>query len=461
MQRKSHDSHGKYLSPLAKDTCDLLITGGFVITVDDEASSFFGDVAITGRDIVAVGPRLDIAAAESIDATGCAVVPGFVNAHMHETLDRGVFEDLAFPVWLNDFALPKDTAHVPEHIRVSALLNQTEMIRNGTTTFIDIFRFPDEAAAVAQQSGLRAIFSPQLIDNPVGPGESLATTLAFMERWHERVPGRISTWFGPHAMYSCSVETLREIRVHADRMGVGIHIHLAETPFEVSWVAEQSGGKTPTEYLDQLIGLGPDVLAAHCIELTDADIARLAETRVGVAHCPTSNAKLGNGIARVVEMRERGVRVGLGTDSNMTNNNLDMIEEMRMASLVQKQRLRDPAVMSSFESLRLATRGSAEALGMDAEIGSIEQGKRADVAIIDLGAPHMRPIVEYGRTNIVEQVVWSACGTDVRDTIVDGKVLMRNRVVQTLQTADLNEVADAQLLDLLTRAGVLDKRFAR
>jgi 5-methylthioadenosine/S-adenosylhomocysteine deaminase len=155
------------------------------------------------------------------------------------------------------------------------------------------------------------------------------------------------------------------------------------------------------------------------------------------------------------------VRVGLGTDSNMTNNNLDMIEEMRMASLVQKQRLRDPAVMSSFETLRLATRGSAEALGMDTEIGSLESGKRADVAIIDLGAAHMRPIVEYGRTNIVEQVVWSACGTDVRDTIVDGRVLMRNREVLSLQTGDLKEVADAQLLDLLTRAGVLEKRFAR
>jgi 5-methylthioadenosine/S-adenosylhomocysteine deaminase len=282
-----------------------------------------------------------------------------------------------------------------------------------------------------------------------------------MERWHGRVPGRIATWFGPHAMYSCSVDTLREIRTHADRMGVGIHIHLAETPFEVSWVAERSGGKTPTEYLDELIGLGPDVLAAHCIELTDTDIARIAQAGVGVGHCPTSNAKLGNGVARVVEMRERGVRIGLGTDSNMTNNNLDMIEEMRMASLVQKQRLRDPAVMSSFETLRLATRGSAEALGMDTEIGSLESGKRADVAIIDLGATHMRPIVDYGRTNIVEQVVWSACGTDVRDTIVDGRVLMRNREVLSLQTGDLKEVADAQLLDLLTRAGVLEKRFAR
>ncbi len=446
---------------MAEHTCDLLITGGYVVTVDDEGSSFFGDVAITGRDIVAVGPQLDFLATNTIDATGCAVVPGFVNAHMHETLDRGVFEDLPFTKWLNDFALPKDTAHIPEHIRVSALLNQTEMIRNGTTTFIDIFRFPDQAAAVAEQSGLRAIFSPQLIDDPVGPGESLASTLAFMERWHGRVPGRIATWFGPHAMYSCSVDTLREIRTHADRMGVGIHIHLAETPFEVSWVAERSGGKTPTEYLDELIGLGPDVLAAHCIELTDTDIARIAQAGVGVGHCPTSNAKLGNGVARVVEMRERGVRIGLGTDSNMTNNNLDMIEEMRMASLVQKQRLRDPAVMSSFETLRLATRGSAEALGMDTEIGSLESGKRADVAIIDLGATHMRPIVEYGRTNIVEQVVWSACGTDVRDTIVDGRVLMRNREVLSLQTGDLKEVADAQLLDLLTRAGVLEKRFAR
>jgi 5-methylthioadenosine/S-adenosylhomocysteine deaminase len=451
----------KYLLPLTKESCDLLISGGFVITVSDREESFFGDVAITGNSIVAVGQKLDFVASKTIDASGCAVMPGFVNAHMHETLDRGVFEDLPFTVWLNEFALPKDTAYTPEHIRAAALLNQTEMIANGTTTFIDIFRHPNEAAAVAERSGLRAIFSPQLIDDPLGPGESLNTTLGFMERWNGRVPDRIHTWFGPHAMYSCSAETLREIRVHADRMGLGIHIHLAETPFEVEWVAQQSNGKTPTEYLDELIGLGSDVLAAHCIELTNADMDRLAATGVGVAHCPTSNAKLGNGVARVVEMQKRGVRVGLGTDSNMTNNNLDMIEEMRMASLVQKQLLRDPTVLSSFETLRLATRGSAEALGMGDIIGSLEPGKRADIAIVDLCEPHMRPIVSHGRTNIVEQVVWSGSGSDVRDTIVDGKVLMRNRVIQTLDTTDLIEVADIQLLDLLTRAGVLEKRFAR
>ena len=160
-------------------------------------------------------------------------------------------------------------------------------------------------------------------------------------------------------------------------------------------------------------------------------------------------------------MQKRGVRVGLGTDSNMTNNNLDMIEEMRMASLVQKQLLRDPAVLSSFETLRLATRGSAEALGMGDIIGSLEPGKRADIAVVDLCEPHMRPIVSHGRTNIVEQVVWSGSGSDVRDTIVDGKILMRNRVIQTLDTTDLIEVADILLLDLLTSAGVLEKRFAR
>ena len=439
---------------------DLLIRGGYVVTVDRQDRTFFGDVAIKDSTIVAVGANLEVEAKQTIDAVGCAVLPGFVNCHMHETLDRGVFEDLPFTTWLNDFALPKDSAHLPEHIRASALLNQAEMILNGTTTFIDIFRFPDEAAAMAEISGLRAIFSPQLIDDPVGPGESFESSLGFIERWKDRVPGRIQAWFGPHAMYSCTEPTLRKVGKVARDLGVGIHIHLAETPFEVHWVAERSGGKTPAEHLDDLIGLDTDVLAAHCIEMTPSDMDLLARTGVGAAHCPTSNAKLGNGIAKVVEMQARGVKVGLGTDSNMTNNNLDMLEELRMASLVQKQLLRDPAVMSSAQSLRLATQGSADALGMGHLVGSLEVGKRADVIVVDLSAPHTRPIVEFGRTNIVEQLVWSANGSDVRDTIVDGKVLMRDRQIQTLRISDLANQVDGPLVDLLKRAGILEKRFA-
>ena len=313
---------------------------------------------------------------------------------------------------------------------------------------------------MAEVSGLRAIFSPQLIDDPVGPGESFESSLGFIERWKDRVPGRIQAWFGPHAMYSCTESTLRKVGKVARDLGVGIHIHLAETPFEVHWVAERSGGKTPAEHLDDLIGLDTDVLAAHCIEMTPSDMDLLARTGVGAAHCPTSNAKLGNGIAKVVEMQARGVKVGLGTDSNMTNNNLDMLEELRMASLVQKQLLRDPAVMSSAQSLRLATQGSADALGMGHLVGSLEVGKRADVIVVDLSAPHTRPIVEFGRTNIVEQLVWSANGSDVRDTIVDGKVLMRDRQIQTLRISDLANQVDGPLVDLLKRAGILEKRFA-
>jgi len=439
---------------------DLLIRGGYVVTVDPEDHSFYGDVAIANCTIVALGPNLDVKATNTIDAVGCAVMPGFVNCHMHETLDRGVFEDLPFTTWLNDFARPKDMALLPEDIRASAFLNQAEMILNGTTTFIDIFRFPDEAAAIAEVSGLRAIFSPQLMDDPLGSGESFDTSLAFIERWKDRVPGRIQTWFGPHAMYSCTEPTLRQVGKVAREIGVGIHIHLAETPFEVRWVAAHSGGKTPAEHLDNLIGLDSDVLAAHCIEMTASDINLLARTGVGAAHCPTSNAKLGNGIAKVVEMQMGGVKVGLGTDSNMTNNNLDMFEELRMASLVQKQQLRDPSVMSSAQSLRLATQGSADALGMGQLVGSIELGKQADVIVVDLSAPHMRPIVDFGRTNTVEQLVWSANGSDVRDTIVDGKVLMRNRRIQTLQISDLADQVDGRLVDLLRRADVLEKRFA-
>ncbi len=243
-----------------------------------------------------------------IDASGCAVIPGFVNAHTHELLEQGVFEDMSFFTWLEDFftwledfAFPKDMAYEPRHQRAGALLCQAEMIANGTTCFIDIFRFPGEAAAVAVQSGLRATISPLTVETPAGAGETLETSEAFIDAWHGRHP-RVRAWFGPHSLYTVSATTFVAMRERADELSVGIHTHLAESAGETEIVAELSGGLTPAAWLHRLIGLGPDAVAAHCVELSDDDIRLVAETGLGLAHCPTSNMKLGNGAARVVEL---------------------------------------------------------------------------------------------------------------------------------------------------------------
>ena len=312
-------------------TVDLLVRGGTVVPCDGSRRAFVGDVAVRDGCIAAVTPasggEAAPTAARVIDASGCAVIPGFVNAHTHELMERDVFEDMDFFTWLEDFALPKDMAYEPRHQRAGSLMCQAEMIANGTTSFIDIFRFPAESAAVAVDSGLRATISPQAVDTPAGAGETLESSEAFIDAWHGRHP-RVRAWFGPHSLYTVDPATYTAMRQRTDELGVGIHTHLAETQGEVARVAELSGGLTPVEWLDRLIGLGPDVVAAHCIELTDDDLDLLASTGVGVAHCPTSNMKLGNRAARIPELLAAGATVGLGTDSIMTNNNLDPFEEM-------------------------------------------------------------------------------------------------------------------------------------
>ena len=435
---------------------DLVIRGGVVLTMDPAGTELEGDVAVSGGAITAIGADLQLDAARTIDARGGAVMPGFVNSHMHECLERGWFEDLPFMRWLEDYALPKDRAYEPRHLHAAALLNQLEMIRGGTTSFIDIFRFPGEAAAVAERSGLRATFSPQVIDDPVGVGESFETNLEFVEEWHDRVPDRIRTWFGPHALYSCTEKTYAAVREAAERFGVGIHTHCAESVDEVTIIAERTGGLTPAAYLDRLVGLGPDVACAHGIQLTDDDVELFASSGAGIAHCPTSNMKLGNGVARIIYRQAAGVRVGLGTDSVMTNNNLDMFEEMRQAALLQKVHTRDAAVLPCRDVLRMATIGSARVLGLDDRVGSLEVGKRADVIVVGLDRPHTWPVFRDGGGNVAEQLVYSCSAADVRTTIVDGRVLMEDGVVSTLDEREIEEVVHREARHLLEKAGVED-----
>ncbi|CAN5555896.1 amidohydrolase [soil metagenome] len=448
-----HDTEG---DPGRQSTrADLVIRGGVIVTGDRDHDMFVGDVTATDGVIVGLAPHIDVAADREIDARGDIVVPGFVNCHTHQNMERGVFEDLPFFEWLNDFALPKDRVYEPRHMRAASLLCQAEMIRAGTTTFIDIFRFPHEAARVAVDSGVRCIISPQVIDDPVGPGETLETNEEFVDAWNGR-HDRIQPWFGPHSLYTVKADTYRRMRELADRYGVGIHTHVAESRGETELVAERSGGLSPTAWLHELVGLGPDVVGAHCIELSSSDIELIATTGLGVAHCPTSNMKLGNGAAPIRELLAAGAIVGLGTDSVMTNNNLDPFEEMRQAGLLAKFVSGDATALDSATLFGLATLGSAKVLGMGDVIGSLEVGKRADLVVVDGHQPHAWPLFSDGGGNVVEQLVWACNGGDVKHTIVDGQVLLEDGRLTTIDLAEVEELVENEARHLFTSAGVID-----
>jgi 5-methylthioadenosine/S-adenosylhomocysteine deaminase len=433
---------------------DLLIHDGYIITMDSRNNRYrTADIAVRNGLIAAIGPHLSGEAKIEINAAGNAVLPGLIDCHMHETLLRGIIEDLPLMRWLYEICFPKDRAFQPEHERAAAYMNQLEMIRGGITTFIDIFRFPAEAALIAEQSGLRAIFSPQVIDDPPGAGETLESNLAFIRDWKDRVPGRIFTWFGPHAPYSCSAETFKSMQALAEQYDVGIHTHLAETQDEVTLFRDRFG-KTSVEYLHDLGVLSSRLLVAHGVHLTDQDIHLLAENDVAVAYNPSSNMKLASGVARLHEMLEAGVRVGLGTDSNLSNNNLDMFEEMRTGAILQKLWRSDAEAVRCELILRMATNLAANCLGLGDVIGSLELGKRADIIIVDLHVPHMWPVLPEPGSNIQEQLVYSANAGDVLTTIVDGNVLMQDRKVFTLDMVQAESMVNSAAQDLVHQAGL-------
>ena len=436
------------------ESCDLIIRHGHIVTMDPAGTRYqSADIAIRDETILAVGPGLPQRAQTEIEAAGNAVLPGLVDCHMHQTLLRGLCEDLPLMRWLEEVCFPKDRAFEPEHQRAAALMNQLEMIRGGVTTYIDIFRFPVEAARIAERSGLRSIFSPQIIDDPSGAGETLQSSLAFIRDWHDRVPGRIFTWFGPHAPYSCRPDTFVEIQKLAEAYDVGIHTHLAETLDEVNLFRDRYG-KTPVQFLADLGLLSSRLLVAHGVHLSDEDIRLLAQHDVAVAYNPSSNMKLASGVARIPDLLAAGVRVGLGTDSNLSNNNLDMFEEMRIGAMLQKLARSDAAALPCERILRMATIEAAACLGLADKIGSIEVGKRADLILVDLHSPHMWPVLPEPASNIIEQLVYSASAGDVLTTIVDGAVLMQDRNVLTLEESEAEQIVMEAALDLIQKAGL-------
>lgn len=432
---------------------DLIIRKGLVITMDGERRTLgSGDVAVIGDQIIAVGPNLSLEARTVIDARDHAVLPGLVNAHMHETLTRGLAEDLPLDRWLAEICFPLDRAYTPDIMRAAAEMNQLEMIRGGTTTFLDIYRHPSACAEVAQISGLRAVFAPQIIVDPPGVGETIDSAEAFVADWAGRSPC-ITTAFGPHAPYSCTPETYRRIVDLAEDYDVPIHTHLAETRWEMDTIAERYGC-SPAEHLDRMGVLGSRLSVAHGVHLTPRDIQLLRDRNVSVVYNPTSNMKLASGVAPILDLVAAGVRVGLGTDSNLSNNNLDMFEEMRVGAILQKLSRTDAAALPCSEVLEMATIDGAKALDMDGSIGSLEPGKQADIILVDLDQAHLWPLLEGRHSNIAEQLVYSASAADVTHTIVAGKVLMDERQVLTLDVTEVRRAVTEATRELLSLAGL-------
>jgi 5-methylthioadenosine/S-adenosylhomocysteine deaminase len=402
----------------------IAIRNATILTFDAaETIIEVGDIGIDGSEIVYVGRADGAPGAETtIDGDGCVALPGFVNAHTHlaMTLMRGFADDMRVQEWLEQKVWPTEERLERGDVYWGAMLGIVEMIRSGTTCFNDMYWAFDETLRAIVETGIRGCPSGVLIGVHPQAEQHLAQAIDFVRQCREDSHERVVPMFGPHAPYTCPDAMLRRVLAAAQELGVGIHIHISETKEEVEGSLREHG-KTPVERFRDLGLFDVHVLAPHCVHPTESDIDVLAEYGVGIAHNPGSNMKLSSGIAPVPKMRSRGVIVGLGTDGAASNNNLDMLEEARLAALLHKVATGDPTVISAYEALAMATRESARALGIFDQVGSLEVGKKADIILIDLKRPHLSP-----RHNPVSHIVYAARASDVVTTIVHGEVLMRD-----------------------------------
>ncbi len=424
----------------APEKIDLLVVGGSVVTMDAERRVLDeGAVAIRGDAIVAVGPRAELEAkylpVRRLTARDKLVLPGLINGHTHApmTLLRGVANDLTLQEWLEKYIFPAEARNVNEEfVRWGTRLAALEMIRGGTTTYADMYYFEDVVARETKAAGMRGVLGETILDFPTpdnkNPAQALSYTETFLKRW--KGDSLIHAAIAPHSVYTCSEKTLRESAALARRYGAPILIHLSETKREIEETRAKRG-LSPPAYLEKLGLLGADVLAAHCVWVDADDVALLALRQVGCVHNPSSNMMLASGVAPIRELREAGVRLGLGTDGPAgSNNDLNMMEEMDLAAKLQKITRMDPRALLAEQALEMATIGSARALHLEAEIGSLEPGKKADLILLATGAPHAVP--SYG---VYSQIVYSLKASDVQTVVIAGRIVMENRRVLTLDQA--------------------------
>lgn len=435
-------------APAPDNAIDLIVAGKYVVTMDADATVIVdGAVAIDDGVILATGSADDIdaryVAKDRLAANNRIVMPGLINGHSHAamTLLRGVADDLALMDWLTNYIFPAEVEFVDaDFVRVGTQLACWEMIRGGTTTFVDMYYYPDTIAGVVDSCGMRALISATVIGqrspDAEGAGDSIDKGLEFFARWQGR-NSRITPIFGPHSNYTMNAEQLQATRDAANKAGVAVSIHMAESPFEVQY-SKDTYGKTSIEFFDSIGFLDGPTIAAHVVWPSEAEIQILADRHVGVIHNPTSNMKIASGIAPVTEMLRAGVRVGLGTDGAASNNDLDMWEEMRLASFLQKVDRMDPEVLPAQTVLNMATRGGAEAIGLAGTVGELRPGLRADLIQVSFDDVHFVPTYD-----VISHLVYVADEQDVVATVVDGRILMRDGEFLTLDTARIRREATA------------------
>jgi len=382
-----------------------------------------------------------------IDASGKILLPGFVNTHTHlsMTLFRGLADDLSLDSWLNDHIWPMEANLNGDYCYIGALLGAVELIKSGTTTFSDMYFYMEDVARAVDEAGIRAVLSYGMID--FGDAEKreaeIKENLQLFENCNGMADGRIKVFFGPHSPYTASEELLIKVRELADKYNMGIHIHVSETQKEIDDVSQEKGLR-PFEYLDKIGFLGPDVVAAHCVWLSDEEIEIIKKNGVKVSHNPCSNMKLASGISPVSKLIENDICVSIGTDGASSNNNLDLIEELKTASLLQKVSTLDPNVLNSHEALAMGTIKGAEALGLSDEIGSIEVGKKADIILIDTNSANMVP----DSSTLTSNIIYSSNGSNVDTTICNGKILMENKKLTVLDEQEIYEKARKAIKNL-------------
>lgn len=392
----------------------VLFKGAYVVGIGT------ADVGVRDGRIDLVGAGQEDKYDRVFPAGNYALLPGLINTHGHAAMSllRSVSDDLPLKQWLEEKIWPLEAKLSPDSVYWGTMLAIAEMIRGGTTTFTDMYFFEDEVARAVEETGIRAVLSRGLV--ALGPNfdQAMAETRDFVGTWQGRGDGRITTHVGPHAPYTCPPPHLARVLDLARELKVPLQIHLSESPGEVEDSFQQYG-KSPVEVLEEAGMFELPVLAAHCVNLREKDIDILARHDVRVAHNPNSNLKLGSGIAPIPALLAKGVTIGLGTDGAASNNNLDMLEEVRLAALIHKGVHNDPTLVSAGQALEMATSMGARAVFLDKDIGRIQEGLKADLILIDLDKPHLTP-----RHNIDAHIVYSAQASDVSLVMVDGRILM-------------------------------------
>ena len=415
-----------------------LIKNATVVTMDDDRRLLpNADVVIEGNSISGIWPTGQAPSAgdrQTLDASGMVALPGLINAHTHcaMTLLRGYADDMPLMPWLEKRIWPFEMKLQQEDVYWGTLLGIAEMIRAGVTCFNDMYHYFEATARAVIDSGMRAVVSGVLLGFLPNADELLDTAIAFAKEWQHKGDGRLVTMLGPHAPYTVVDKFLTRVVEGAKEAGVGVHIHVAETRGEVD-DSLRDHGRTPVQRLNE-IGIfdARPVLAAHCVHLTDDDIAVLAAKQVGISHCPGSNMKLSSGVAPVPKLLEAGAVVGLGTDGPASNNNLDMLEEVRLAALLHKLEGKDPTLVPAYQALEMATRGSARALGIGDRVGQIKAGMRADLVLLDFQQPHLVP-----RHDVISHLVYAARAGDVRTVFINGAPVMRDGRLLTLDEGEI------------------------